>query len=132
MLDFPVKSTAKETKDDISIDDQFDNYFSFQGLYTDMNTSNTMTVKPGEWGQAQKRVYEGWDDFVGVSFLSHDGGTYTLAPYEAVSEERYEQLKESMKPFNDKLLMKYEFFEGDDDISDIEDPDCISGVCPVR
>lgn len=132
VIDFPVKSTAKETKDDISIDDQFDNYFSFQGLYTDMNTSNTMTVKPGEWGQAQKRVYDGWDDFVGVSFLSHDGGTYTLAPYEAVSQERYEQLKESMKPFNDKLLMKYEFFEGEDDISDIDDPDCVSGVCPIR
>lgn len=132
VIDFPVKSTAKETKDDITIDDQFDNYFSFQDLYTDMNTSNTMTVKPGEWKQAQKRVYDGWDNFVGVSFLSHDGGTYQLAPYEAITKEEYEELKESMKPFNDKLLMKYEFGETEADLEGVEDPDCVGGVCPIR
>ena len=132
VIDFPVKSTAKETKDDITIDDQFDNYFSFQDLYTDMNTSNTMSVKPGEWKQAQKRVYDGWDNFVGVSFLSHDGGTYQLAPYEAITKEEYEELKKSMKPFNDKLLMKYEFGETDADLEGVEDPDCVGGVCPIR
>lgn len=132
VIDFPVKSTAKETKDDITIDDQFDNYFSFQDLYTDMNTSNTMTVKPGEWKQAQKRVYDGWDNFVGVSFLSHDGGTYQLAPYEAITKEEYEELKKSMKPFNDKLLMKHEFGETDADLEGVEDPDCVGGVCPIR
>ena len=132
VIDFPVKSTAKETKDDITIDDQFDNYFSFQSLYTDMNTSNTMTVKPDEWKQAQKRVYDGWDDFVGVSFLSHDGGTYLLAPYEAVTEAEYQALKDSMKPFNAKLLMKYEFHEIDGDLDMMDDPSCASGVCPIR
>ena len=131
VIDFPVHSSAEMTKDDISIDDQFDNYFSFQSLYTDMNTSNTMTVKPGEWEQAQKRVWDGWDNFVGVSFLSHDGGTYTLAPYEAIDEERHNELKESMRPFNAKLLMKYEFGElGEDAL--LADDECSQGVCPVR
>lgn len=80
VITFPVASGAKRTKDDISVDEQFDNYFSFQGSYTDMNTSNTITVKAGEWEQAEERVWDGWENFVGVSFLSHDGGTYTLAP----------------------------------------------------
>lgn len=131
VIDFPVHSSAEMTKDDISIDDQFDNYFSFQSLYTDMNTSNTMTVKPGEWEQAQKRVWDGWDNFVGVSFLSHDGGTYTLAPYEAIDEERHNELKESMRPFNAKLLMKYEFGELEEDAL-LADDECSSGVCPIR
>lgn len=131
VIDFPVSSGAKTTKDDVSIDEQFDNYFSFQSLYTDMNTSNTMTVKPGEWEQAQQRVWDGWSNFVGVSFLSHDGGTYTLAPYEAVDEDRYEELKQSMKPFNAKLLMKYEFGEiGEDAL--LADDECSTGVCPIR
>ena len=131
VIDFPVHSSAEMTKDDISIDDQFDNYFSFQSLYTDMNTSNTMTVKPGEWGQAQKRVWDGWDNFVGVSFLSHDGGTYTLAPYEAIDEERHNELKESMRPFNAKLLMKYEFGELEEDAL-LANDECSTGVCPIR
>lgn len=130
VIDFPVKSGAKVTKDDIDIDEQFDNYFSFQDIYTEMNTSNTMTVKPGEWEQARTRVMDGWDDFVGVSFLSHDGGTYTLAPYEAISEEEYNKVKDEMAPFDANLLMKYDDGPVELDTDNIEE--CATGVCPIR
>ena len=130
VITFPIKSGAKRTKDDISVDEQFDNYFSFQSLYTEMNTSNTITVKPDEWAQAEKRVWDGWDNFVGVSFLSHDGGTYTLAPYEAMTEEEYEKAKEGMKPFDASLLRKYEQSETEIDLELIEA--CSNGTCPIR
>ena len=130
VIDFPVESGAKRTKDDISVDEQFDNYFGFQELYTEMNTSNTITVKPDEWETAENRVWDGWDNFVGVSFLSHDGGTYTLAPYEAIDKERYTKLKESMKPFDAKLLRLYEHSETEADLESMES--CSSGVCPIR
>lgn len=129
VISFPVESGAKRTKDDISVDEQFDNYFGFQKLYTEMNTSNTITVKPNEWQQAEQRVWDGWNDFVGVSFLSHDGGTYTLAPYEAISEERYNEMKKGMKPFNSMLLRKYEASETDKDLENMDS--CESGVCPI-
>lgn len=130
VITFPNESGAKVTKDDITIDEQFDNYFSFQDTYTDMNTSNTITVKPDEWEQAQKRVEEGWDNFVGVSFLSHDGGSYTLAPYEAITKEEHDKLKFTMKPFDAKLLRKYESSETEIDLDNMES--CSSGVCPIR
>lgn len=130
VVSFPVASGAKRTKDDISVDEQFDNYFSFQDLYTDMNTSNTITVKVDEWEAAQQRVWDGWDNFVGVSFLSHDGGTYTLAPYEAISKEEYEERKENMAPFDAKLLLKYEKGETDTDLENMDS--CEGGVCPIR
>ena len=132
VITFPVKSGAKVTKDDVSVDDQFDNYFSFQALYTEMNTSNTISVKEDEWKQAQKRVEAGWDDFVGVSFLAHDGGTYTLAPYEACAEAVYHELKNSMKPFNPDFLSLYEQSETSEDLDGMDDPECVSGVCPIR
>lgn len=130
VVDFPIKSGAKRTKEEISVDEQFDNYFSFQDLYTEMNTSNTITVKPNEWEQAEKRVWDGWDNFVGVSFLSEDGGTYTLAPYESIDKDRYEKLKSQMKPFDVKILHKYEKTETEDDLEGLDS--CESGVCPIR
>ncbi|WP_431521936.1 ribonucleoside-triphosphate reductase, adenosylcobalamin-dependent [Heyndrickxia faecalis] len=129
VIDFPVFSGTKITKDDISIDQQFDNYFAFQNVYTEHNSSNTITVKPNEWERAEERVWFGWDSFVGVSFLAHDGGSYTLAPYEAIDEERYKKFKAKMEDFNFDLLQKYEIGR---DVDLIDESDCVGGVCPVR
>lgn len=130
VVGFPVESGSKHTKDDITVDDQFDTYFKFQDNYTEHNSSNTITVKPNEWKQAEQRVWDGWDNFVGVSFLSHDGGSYTLAPYEAITKEEYTKMKESMKSFEPLLLRKYEQSETTADLDSMES--CESGVCPIR
>lgn len=133
VIDFPVKSGAKTTKDDVTVNDQFDNYFSFQDKYTDMNTSNTITVRDAtEWADAEDRVFNGWDNFVGVSFLALDGGSYNLAPYEAISKEQYEKFSSEMKPYDSQLLVKFEETETTGDLDGIEDPECVGGVCPVR
>jgi adenosylcobalamin-dependent ribonucleoside-triphosphate reductase len=80
VIDFPVKSDAKITKNDLTVRSQFDTYFKFQKHYTEHNSSNTITVKPNEWSEAEDIVWDNWDAFSAVSFLSHDGGTYQLAP----------------------------------------------------
>jgi ribonucleoside-diphosphate reductase alpha chain/ribonucleoside-triphosphate reductase len=127
VIDFPIYSGATKTKDDVSVKEQFETYFNFQNYYTEHNSSNTITVKPNEWESAERIVYKNWDNFVGVSFLSHDGGTYQLAPYEAISKEQYEEMVSKMKPFNHKLLEKY---EGE---STLEGADsCEGGACPIR
>lgn len=130
VIDFPQHSTAEMFKEDADIDEQFDTYFMFQDAYTEHNASNTITVKPHEWERAEERVWNGWEDFVGVSFLAHDGGTYNLAPYEETDKETYEKLIAQMEDFNEEYLYKH------DDGSDFElpdsDPECQSGMCPVK
>ncbi|WP_081414795.1 ribonucleoside-triphosphate reductase, adenosylcobalamin-dependent [Brevibacillus sp. NSP2.1] len=129
VIDFPVASGATRTKDDVSAAEQFETYFRFQRYYTEHNSSNTITVRPHEWPEVERIVYENWDDFVGVSFLALDGGTYQLAPYEACSKEHYEALKTKMKPFDPTVLQKYET----DGLSDLEGADsCDGNVCPIR
>lgn len=129
VIDFPIYSGSTKTKDDISVVDQFKTYFRFQRAYTEHNSSNTITVKPTEWLEAEQIVWDNWDDFTAVSFLAHDGGSYDLAPYESITAEEYETLKASMKPFDPSLLLKYEKVEFEFDIGN---DGCENGICPIR
>lgn len=130
VIDFPIKSEATKTKNDVGALEQLDRYFAFQLHYTNHNTSNTITVRPEEWLPLEKEIYRKWDDFVGVSFLSHDGGTYQLAPYEAITKEQYEELASQYVPFDPDILQLYETVGASE--LDADDPDCATGACPVR
>jgi ribonucleoside-triphosphate reductase len=129
VIDFPVASGADKTKDDITVREQFDTYFQFQEKYTEHNSSNTISVKDGEWDIAEQIVWDRWDDFVGVSFLSHDGGTYQLAPYTTITEEKYHELRANMKDFDPELLQLFEQAETE---ADLGTDGCETGICPVR
>jgi len=128
VIDFPVASGAAVTKGDVPALAQLRQYIRFQRHYTQHNSSNTITVRPEEWDGVERAIKDVWDSFVGVSFLAYDGGTYQLAPYEAVTREQYEALKAASKPFDPATLSRFEVGES----ADVEDDDCASGACPVR
>ena len=135
VIDFPVKSNASKREDDSAVE-QLDNYFMFQEYYTDHNSSNTIYVKDDEWDEVQSKIMSEWDNFIGVSFLSYDGGTYQLAPYEEIDENTFNSLSKSMKDFDIDLLhqiekdLSKENIEAMEDVSSMES--CSNGVCPLR
>lgn len=129
VIDFPVASGSKRTKDDVGVKEQLANYFDYQKHYTEHNSSNTISVKPHEWAQASDIVHDNWDDFVGVSFLADDGGSYRLAPYEACDKETYEELVAQTKSLDKYLLSAFDTSAG----SDLDGADgCEGGICPIR
>lgn len=130
VIDFPIFTGADKTDAEWSVKEQFENYFMFQKYYTAHNSSNTIVVKDDEWEIARDIVFENWDDFVGVSFLAHDGGTYQLPPYEPTSVEVFEKLSSAMQLFDFSLLEKHET-AGDTELDDSMEG-CESGICPIR
>lgn len=131
VIDFPVYSGTKHPESSIPVKEQLNNYFTFQRDYVEHNASNTIKVADSEWEEARDIVYKNWDDFVGVSFLAKDGGTYQLAPYEAIDKNKYEELKAGMQDFDFSLLQEYETV-GDDESSIDGMEGCENGVCPIR
>lgn len=131
VIDFPVFSGTRVTEDDVAVREQLDNYFMFQENYVEHNASNTIKVGESEWEEAKHIVLDHWNNFVGVSFLAKDGGTYQLAPYESIDEEQYQTLKSKMQDFDFDLLQEYET-EGDDDSSLEGMEGCEAGICPIR
>src|SRR5699024_2359256 len=128
-IEYTDTSGAENKNDDIHVEEQFQSYFRFQENYTEHNSSNTIHERPDEWNTAQNIVYSGWDNFVGVSFLAYDGGSYELSPYEAITKEDYEKLAKDMTKLDSAILEKYE--TGED--SDLEGMDgCEGGICPIR
>lgn len=111
VIDFPVSTGAKRTKFDITVEEQLNTYFNFQKLYTDHNSSNTITVRNHEWDKLKEIIYTNWDNFIGVSFLSLDEHSYHLAPYEACDEKTYMELQKITQPVDINILSKYELVD---------------------
>ena len=53
------------------------------------NVSATVSLKVDEWDKAGKWMWENRNHYNGLSVLPYDGGTYTQAPFEDITEQEY-------------------------------------------
>ncbi|SHJ23257.1 ribonucleoside-triphosphate reductase, adenosylcobalamin-dependent [Parasporobacterium paucivorans] len=128
VVEFPVKAPSGRTKSDVSAIEQLEIYRMFMNHYVDHNCSITVHVRDNEWDDVEQWVWDNWDNQVGLTFLSFEDAFYQLMPYEAVSEEEFNERAAKMRPFIPSLISQYEL----DEEPDIGSADCHTGVCPVR
>lgn len=109
VLEFPMKSpeggVLLESQTAIS---QLEQWKTFKVHWTEHNPSVTIYVRPDEWLDVGKWVYDNWDIVGGLSFLPYDGGLYSLAPYEAITQKDYEARLSSFPKINWAKLVRYE------------------------
>ena len=99
VVDFPVHEPYFEKgKRDISIWEQLEIAAQYQYYWADNSVSITVTFKPEEASQlkAALEMYE--TRLKAVSFLRYKATGYKQAPYEAITQEKYEQLIKTLTP----------------------------------
>ena len=129
VLEFPVKAPEKTVvKNDLKAKDQLEHWKLVKENYCEHNPSVTISVSDDEWLAVGDWVYSNWDIVGGLSFLPRSDHVYQLAPYEEISEERYEELARSFPVLDFSKLLIY---ENQDTTTGAKELACVSGTCEV-
>ena len=118
VFEFPMKvPESAMTIDDITSLEHLDFWKTYQLHWCEHKPSITVTLKEHEWMEAGAWVYRNFDIVSGISFLPYSNHSYEQAPYEPISQEKYEELV-SMMP------EEYDWSK----LSDFEKEDCTVGM----
>jgi hypothetical protein len=128
VLEFPIKAPEGAVcKDDVTALSQLEYWRMIKENFTEHNPSITISVSEDEWLEVGAWVYKYWDIVGGLSFLPRADHIYKLAPYEAISKDRYEEL---VKVFpKDIVYSKLILYEYEDKTTGSKELACVAGVC---
>jgi ribonucleoside-diphosphate reductase alpha chain len=90
------------------------------------NVSATISVKQDEWEQVGEWMWENKNTFNGLSVLPYDNGSYTQAPFEDITEEKFLELESHL---NDIDLTKV--IEMSDETNLQDQAACAGGKCEI-
>jgi ribonucleoside-diphosphate reductase alpha chain len=100
------------------------------GHKSGMNTHNisaTVSIREHEWDAVGNWMWNNKEHFNGLSVLPYDGGTYIQAPFEDITEEKFEQLS---KTLHDVDLSKVVELDDNTDLSG--ELACAGGACEIK
>jgi ribonucleoside-triphosphate reductase len=90
------------------------------------NVSATVSLKQDEWNKAGKWMWDNRDYYNGLSVLPYDGGTYTQAPFEDITEGEYINMLQHLTDINLKQVIEVE------DNTDLSgELACAGGACEI-
>ena len=79
-----------------------------------------------EWDKAGEWMWENRDYYNGLSVLPYDGGTYTQAPFEDITEKQYNELISSVTSVDLTKVVEL------DDNTDLKgELACAGGACEI-
>lgn len=130
VLEFPVESPeSAKFKDDFSALEQLEYWKSVKVNYTEHNPSATISVSEDEWIDVIAWIQRNWNIIGGLSFLPRFDHVYRLAPYEAISKERYIELSSRFPVIDYSKLLGYEYTDETEQKAELA---CAGGVCEIE
>jgi len=91
------------------------------------NVSCTINVKPEEWKDVQKWMWNNRETYTGISLLPYDNGSYVQPPFEEITEGEYNRLLPYLKAID---LSSVEEFEDNTDLAG--ELACSGGACEIQ
>lgn len=130
VFSFPVQSPAGSiVRSDRGALDQLEHYLTFKRHWCEHNPSITVYVKENEWLEVGAWVYKHLDEIGGVSFLPHSEHVYQQAPYQDISEEEYNQLRND---FPKVSWVDFDKYETDEDTTNgAQEYACSGNACEI-
>jgi len=109
VFEFPIKAPKGAiVQKNISAIEQLEFWKMVKVNYTEHNPSVTIYVSENEWIAVANWVYENWDIIGGLSFLPRNDHVYQLAPYEEITEAKYNELVKKINSIDFSKIMIYE------------------------
>jgi len=128
VFSFPMKTPKDSiTVKDVSAIKQLELWKLYQEHWCEHKPSITVYVDEHEWMEVGAWVYKNIETLSGVSFLPRDNGTYRQAPYETITEEKYQELLATQNLDIDWT----EFHEETDNTENVKTLACSAGVCEL-
>lgn len=129
VFEFPVKSPDNaRCVNDVSAIEQLEYWKKVKHMYCEHNPSVTIYVKEDEWLEVGNWVYKNFSYIVGISFLPYTEHVYQLAPYEAITAEKYQELLSKFPQIHYEKLIYYEIEDSTDVKKELA---CAGGVCEL-
>lgn len=129
VLEFPIKAPEGAIcKDDVDAIGQLEHWKVVKKHYTEHNPSVTISVGEDEWLKVAHWLYENWELVGGLSFLPRSNHVYQLAPYEAITKEKYEEMKERLGEIDFSKIVTY---EREDETEVKKELACVGGLCEI-
>ena len=129
VLEFPVKASEHAIyRDNLTALDQLVHWRVVKENYTEHNPSVTISVGEDEWVNVANWVYENWELVGGLSFLPRSNHVYQLAPYEAITKEKYEEMLLKVGDLDFSKIVTYEKVDETEVKNELA---CVAGLCEV-
>jgi len=90
------------------------------------NVSATISVKQDEWDSVGEWMWKNKNTFNGLSVLPYDNGSYTQAPFEDISKEKFQEMESHLNNIDLRKIIEMT------DETDLKDQAaCAGGACEV-
>jgi len=130
VFSFPVKAPKNSiTVNEVGAMQQLALWKTYQNNWCEHKPSITVYYTDSEYLQVCQWIWDNFDICSGISLLPRNDHVYQQAPYEDISEEKYEMLKASM-PSNVKWEDLSQF-ETEDNTTGSQELACTGGGCDI-